>query len=238
MPQRPVGAGLVVALIMLIVMSMSALALVRAVSTGTLVAGNFAFRQAALSSAETGSEAAIAWLNDHIALTDLYVDQPNAGYYAKLPDDLDITGNTYDTAKFAIDWDKDNCNARTSITCLTASPETSEDDAGQIVQYLIHRLCRSAGSPYDPAKREVRSARKKDNSATAQRVVLIRLPLFITGSLPAFADLGTLACSSKHSCIFNAITIAAFLGHHDHIFSIQRYCLLKFSSLLRCCCTC
>ncbi len=151
MPQRPVGAGLVVALIMLIVMSMSALALVRAVSTGTLVAGNFAFRQAALSSAETGSEAAIAWLNDHIALTDLYVDQPNAGYYAKLPDDLVITCNKYDTAKFAIDWEKDNCNARTSITCLTASPETSEDDAGQIVQYLIHRLCRSAGSPYDPA---------------------------------------------------------------------------------------
>jgi hypothetical protein len=224
MPQRPVGAGLVVALIMLIVMSMSALALVRAVSTGTLVAGNFAFRQAALSSAETGSEAAIAWLNDHIALTDLYVDQPNAGYYAKLPDDLDITGNTYDTAKFAIDWDKDNCNARTGITCLAASPETSQDDAGQIVQYLIHRLCRSAGSPYD--------------SATAQRVVSIRLPPFITGSLPAFADLGTLACSSKHSCIFNATTIAAFLGHHDHIFSIQRYCLLKFSSLLRCCCTC
>ena len=151
MPQRTVGAGLVVALVMLIVMSMSALALVRAVSTGMLVAGNFAFRQAALSAAETGSEAAIAWLNDHIALADLYVDQPVAGYYAKLPDNLDVTGNNYDTSQFTIDWDKDNCNSRPGIACLKASPETSEDEAGQTVQYLIHRLCRSTGSPADPA---------------------------------------------------------------------------------------
>ena len=150
-PQRPAGAGLVVALVILIVMSMSALALVRSVSTSMLVAGNFAFRQAAVSAAEAGSESAIAWLNDRIALTDLYTDQPDAGYYAKLPDDVDITGNTYDTAKFTVDWDKDDCNSREGVTCLKASPETIEDDAGQTVQYLIHRLCRSVGSPYDPA---------------------------------------------------------------------------------------
>ena len=148
---RSAGAGLVVALVVLILMSMSALALVRSVSGGMLVAGNFAFRQAAVSAAEAGSEAAIAWLDARISLADLYIDQPDAGYYAKLPDDVDVTGNAYATAKFAIDWDKDNCNARTGITCLKASPETTEDLAGQTVQYLIHRLCRSTGSPHDPA---------------------------------------------------------------------------------------
>ncbi len=148
-PQRPIGAGLVVALVMLIVMSMSALALVRAVSTSVLVAGNFAFRQAAVMAAETGSEAAIMWLTARALLPDLYSDQPDQGYYASLPDGLDIGGSAPAGATVAIDWDKDECNSGTDVTCVSASPETTKDEAGQVIQYVIHRLCRSAGSPQD-----------------------------------------------------------------------------------------
>lgn len=148
---RSGGAGLVVALVMLIVMSMSALALVRTVSTSVLVAGNFAFRQAAVMAAEAGSEAAIVWLTARAALPDLYTDLPNQGYYASLPEGLDISGSTTVGAKVAIDWDKDQCNSRTGVTCVSASPETTKDDAGQVIQYVIHRLCRSAGSPEDSA---------------------------------------------------------------------------------------
>lgn len=149
--QRAGGAGLVVALVMLIVMSMSALALVRAVSTSVLVAGNFAFRQAAVMAAETGSEAAIKWLTARVLLPDLYSDQSVQGYYASLPDGLDMSGSAPADAKVAIDWDQDQCNSRSNVTCVSASPETTKDAAGKIIQYVIHRLCRSAGSPQDSA---------------------------------------------------------------------------------------
>lgn len=151
MSQRASGAGLVVALVMLIVMSMSALALVRAVSTSVLVAGNFAFRQAAVMAAEAGSEAAIGWLTARALLPDLYSDRPDQGYYASLPDGLDRSGSAATGTKVAIDWDKDQCNSRSGVTCVSASPETTKDDAGQVIQYVIHRLCRSAGSPQDSA---------------------------------------------------------------------------------------
>ena len=149
--QRAGGAGLVVALVMLIVMSMSALALVRAVSTSVLVAGNFAFRQAAVMAAEAGSEAAVIWLTARARLPDLYSDQPNQGYYASLPDGLDISGSATADSKIAIDWDKDECNSRSDVTCVSASPDMTEDEAGQVIQYVIHRLCRSAGSSEDSA---------------------------------------------------------------------------------------
>lgn len=136
---------------MLIVMSMSALALVRAVSTSVLVAGNFAFRQAAVMAAEAGSEAAIVWLTARAALPDLYSNQPDQGYYASLPDGLDISGSAPTGAKVAVDWDKDTCNSRSDVTCVSASPETTKDDAGQVIQYIMHRLCRSPGSPQDSA---------------------------------------------------------------------------------------
>lgn len=151
MAQRSGGAGLVVALVMLIVMSLSALALVRTVSTSILVAGNFAFRQAAVMAAEAGSEAAIAWLTPQAAMTDLYTDQPTLGYYASLPDGLDISGNGSANAHIAIDWDTDNCRFRAGLTCVPAAPEVTSDDAGQTIQYVVHRLCRSAGSPQDSA---------------------------------------------------------------------------------------
>lgn len=149
MPQRAEGAGLIVALVMLVVMSMSALALVRAVSTGVLVAGNFAFRQAAVQAAEAGSETAITWLTARATLPDLYTDQPEEGYYASLPEGLDISGSEPANAKVAIDWDQDQCNARTGVTCVNASQATTRDEAGQTIQYVVHRLCRSAGSPQD-----------------------------------------------------------------------------------------
>jgi len=62
-PSAHRGAGLVVALVVMVVMSLGALALVRAVATGLLVASNAAFRQAAVLAAETGSEAAVDWLS-------------------------------------------------------------------------------------------------------------------------------------------------------------------------------
>ena len=140
------GAGLVVALVVLVVMSLGALALVRAVASGLLVAGNFAFREAAVLAAESGSESAISWLSERAATTDLLSDQPEAGYYASLPVGLSLSGQSNTSTSATIDWDDDQCAARTDIRCFTAGPALPIDAAGHRVRYVIHRLCRTAGS--------------------------------------------------------------------------------------------
>jgi len=140
------GAGLVVALVVLVVMSLGALALVRAVASGLMVAGNFAFREAAVLAAESGSESAISWLSERAATTDLLSDQPEAGYYASLPVGLSLSGQSNTSTSATIDWDDDQCAARTGIRCFTAGPALPIDAAGHRVRYVIHRLCRTAGS--------------------------------------------------------------------------------------------
>jgi Tfp pilus assembly protein PilX len=99
------GAGLVVALVVLVVMSLGALALVRAVASGLQVAGNFAFREAAVLAAESGSESAISWLSERAATTDLLSDQPEAGYYASLPVGLSLSGQSNTSTSATIDWE-------------------------------------------------------------------------------------------------------------------------------------
>ena len=140
------GAGLVVALVVLVVMSLGALALVRAVASGLLVAGNLAFREAAVLAAESGSESAISWLSERAATTDLLSDQPEAGYYASLPVGLSLSGEGNASTRATIDWDDDQCAARTGIRCFTAASALPIDAAGHRVRYVIHRLCRTAGS--------------------------------------------------------------------------------------------
>ncbi len=141
------GGGLVVALVVLAAMSMAVLALVSNVSSGLLAAGNLAFRQAAVLAADSGSEAAIEWLSPKAGSADLFQDQPNAGYYASLPSDLDLTGNRGATAGARIDWDDDNCADLSGPRCLKAASPLAADSAGNVVRYVIHRLCRSTGSP-------------------------------------------------------------------------------------------
>lgn len=146
-PHASEGAGLVIALVVLVVMSLGALALVRAVASGLLVAGNFAFRQAAVMAADAGSEAAINWLTQRAASAEPFADQPDAGYYASMPAGLDLTGNRGASATAVIDWDADDCSGRKGLTCVQAAPALDSDAAGHVVRYVIHRLCRTDGSP-------------------------------------------------------------------------------------------
>lgn len=141
------GAGLVIALVVLVVMSLSALALVRTVGAGLLVSGNFAFRQAAVLAADAGAEAAIAWLTPQAETAAVLSDQPGAGYYASMTPGLDLTGAGAADATAAIDWNDDHCGARAGLPCLSPSPALATDPAGHVVRYLIERLCRGAGSP-------------------------------------------------------------------------------------------
>ena len=144
MPAR--GASLMVALVVLVMMSLGALAMVRVVGTGLLVAGNFAFRQAAVLASENGSEAAIDWLSTRADSVDVFIDQPAAGYYANLLPGLDLTG-AVGAATSTVDWLDDDCGGRGGIVCLQPSPPLPADPAGHTVRYLVQRLCRGSGSP-------------------------------------------------------------------------------------------
>ena len=56
------GVVLIISLIVLVAMTLAALALVRTVDTSNLIAGNLAFQQAATQSGDTGVENAANWL--------------------------------------------------------------------------------------------------------------------------------------------------------------------------------
>lgn len=65
--RRQRGVVLFIALIVLVAMTLAGVALVRSVDTGTVIAGNFAFKQAALQATNAGIEAAFDSLPNVLA---------------------------------------------------------------------------------------------------------------------------------------------------------------------------
>jgi hypothetical protein len=155
LPSRQGGVVLVITLIVLVAMTLAAIALVRSVDTGNVVAGNMAFKQGAVQSADAGAEAAIAWLAGVAGIAASYSDIPEQGYYATSQEELDPTGNNGDPNHALIDWDGNDCNgavaAGSASSCIEPFPANPGDAlpnaAGYIVQYVIHRLCPSTGLP-------------------------------------------------------------------------------------------
>ena len=78
--RRQSGVVLIVALIMLIAMTLAALALVRSVDTTNIIAGNLSFQQAATHAGDRGVESAIAWVENNAGL--LSGNVPASGYVA------------------------------------------------------------------------------------------------------------------------------------------------------------
>lgn len=151
---RQHGLSMLLALIALLVLSLAAVALVRSVDTGTLIVGNIGFRQDAEESSNLGAERAITWLENNQTL--LNQDVTASGYYASSLESLDPTG-THTTAanKLAlVDWDgSGNCpgiSSDTYASCTTlpfpvAANINSSMINGNGVQWIITRLCKSAG---------------------------------------------------------------------------------------------
>jgi len=126
---RQRGVIVFIALIALVVMMIAGVALLRSVDTGNLIAGNLAFRQRAVHSADAGVEVARQWLVTNATGTALYNDVPASGYYAEREDPTR--------------WDTFFQNA--------APPTTFTDAAGNKVTFVVHRLCSIAGDPSNPA---------------------------------------------------------------------------------------
>jgi type IV pilus assembly protein PilX len=135
---RQTGVVLVIALVVLVAMTLAAVALVRSVDTSNVIAGNLAFQQAAVNSADTGIEDAITWLNGNNTGTTLDADDATHGYAANGSDasHSPAAGQSWDAF-----WGLSMAGRAYSFTAAN-----SLDAAGNSVQYVIDRLCRFPGA--------------------------------------------------------------------------------------------
>ena len=123
------GLVLFVALIALVAMSLAAAALIRSVDSGVLVAGNLAFKQSAIMSAETGIARAYRFINES---GEAALQAPAAGYFANLdgvlletPESLNNAANWANAIQVASDID---------------------DKSGNETRIILQRMCRNAGA--------------------------------------------------------------------------------------------
>jgi len=144
------GVVLFIALIVMVVMSLAAIALMRSVDTTTAVIGNLAFRQASILPGNFAVEDAAAALfadantSGAARIADVRVDDvANNNYYA-----------THNQA-----WD-DQFGVPTPLQTKPASsyPRAQQDGAGNTVTYVIERMCNAAAPhPEAPNNESTRS---------------------------------------------------------------------------------
>ena len=120
------GMTMLVALVVLLVMTITGLALVRTSTLGTGVAGSLALKQSATSGADLGLEQGLAALNTlSIAGGDKLDNNVSAsGYYATVNPKLSTD---------QLPWE-------------SGSKKVTDDDGlGNEVRFMIHRLCTNTG---------------------------------------------------------------------------------------------
>lgn len=141
---RQEGVVLMIALIVLVAMTLAGLGIIRSIDSGSLVAGNIGFRNAALTSTDGGAEQAIAWLIAN--RSNLNADIPVSGYYSTRQDNLDITGNKTAGGTDGVDWG--GSDPSQPVKAFHVGVDTTGND----VFYIIHRLCAAAGDLNDPGQ--------------------------------------------------------------------------------------
>lgn len=142
------GVSLIIVLVALVLLSLAAVGLIRMVDTGTLIAGNLAFKQGTTSFADRGAQAGIDWVQQRLTGTTLYENNTTAGYYASSLEELDITGKSSRTSRVLVDWNGDRCAYATSGTyasCIAPTPRNSNN--GYTTSYVITRMCKTTGDP-------------------------------------------------------------------------------------------
>jgi Tfp pilus assembly protein PilX len=131
MRRRQRGVTLFIALIVLVAMTMAAVAMMRSVDTATVVAGNIGFRQSAVNAADQGVQAAFAWLSANVGGAGIANDSAANGYFSSV------------TAGEAPDWYANSASWVSASTLTLTCPATgaTTDCAGNTVSYVIHRMC-------------------------------------------------------------------------------------------------
>ena len=147
------GVVLFLTLLALLAMSLAAVALIRSVDTGTLIAGNLSFKQSTTSGSDARIEDAITWLSaQQLAAGNKNVlndpthfsnnDAPGAGYYSFVDNNKSLTDTTKPSH---FNWDNSD-----------SSPELT-DESGNKKRYIVQRMCltdNTVVTPVSPAVNE------------------------------------------------------------------------------------
>jgi len=118
------GVVLFIALIVLVAMTMAGLAMMRAVDTNNLIAGNLAFKNAAVSAGDAAVEAARTWLTTK---TPGQLEADQAGYFANWQPSFDPK---------TFNW--------TGNGTLVGN-----DNYGNTIYYVAHRMCNESAKTID-----------------------------------------------------------------------------------------
>ena len=163
--RRQRGVVLFISLIVMVAMSLAAIALIRSVDTSTGVVGNLAFRQAAILPANLAVEAAAAALFDDVRGTtapiDRSSDMPAENYFATLQPGENTRGVPVELQR------KPNFTQTRVLT----------DHTGNEIRYIIERMClpAAAGEAASAARCEM-LAPKRTSGTTANEGSAIELP--------------------------------------------------------------
>jgi type IV pilus assembly protein PilX len=131
------GLVLFLALMALVVLSLAAVALIRSVDTNNLIAGNLAFKQAATTSADAGTEAAITML---IGMRDAAA---NAG--KNVLNDATHTFNVTPVARNGYYSSANTLNLTADATWDDVNNVlVGTDNSGNTIRYIVERMCRNA----------------------------------------------------------------------------------------------
>jgi len=135
-PRRQGGAILFIALIVLVAMTLAGIAMIRSVDTALGIAGNMAFKQATLQGADRGVKSAFDWLVANSTGTTLQNTNNVVGYFSS-------------RTATEPDW-FDSANWTNSVTLPNEFGQVGNPDAaGNVVRYIIHRMCNCADVPYN-----------------------------------------------------------------------------------------
>ena len=129
-PRSQRGTMLMISLIVLVALTLAGIAMMRSVDTASLVAGNIAFKQSAVNASDQGIQDAYNWILSTKGSTTLDADfngTPPAGrgYFSSVP--LSESANWWNNS---LQW--------TNAYLLNGGVA---DASGNIVEYVIHRMC-------------------------------------------------------------------------------------------------
>lgn len=141
--RRDRGFVLFMTLVMLVVITLSGLAMMQVMGAGVTAAGNIAFRQASVHYADLALEDARAWLQAQTA-ANLVNDSPANGYTSFYDSNFDPK---------SLEWQNANVAHQYSATDNGGTDPNLDGDSdpttfsGYRIYYVIHRMAVVAGQP-------------------------------------------------------------------------------------------
>jgi type II secretory pathway pseudopilin PulG len=148
---RQHGFVLFMTLVMLVILTISGLALMQVMGAGVSAAGNIAFRQASVRYADLALEGARTWLMTQ-SVTALHTDMPGSGYTSWVQQSYPTNAATDFNPK-TLDWTDAAVAHQFSATDNGGTDQDIDGDgdpttfSGYRIYYVVHRMANQGGVP-------------------------------------------------------------------------------------------